>query len=104
MARVVSKDQRLLAAKIREDWERIRFEEEAIRSELGLRIKALTSQQADLVPARERHVGFNSCRNCGMKNWFGGPDRDRTGDLMNAIHARSQLRYRPTQGEDEPQL
>jgi len=26
----------------------------------------------------------------------GGPDRDRTGDLMNAIHARSQLRYRPT--------
>ena len=29
----------------------------------------------------------------------GGPDRDRTGDLMNAIHARSQLRYRPTLGE-----
>jgi hypothetical protein len=26
----------------------------------------------------------------------GGPDRDRTGDLMNAIHARSQLRHRPT--------
>src|SRR5437773_3400562 len=26
----------------------------------------------------------------------GGPDRDRTGDLMNAIHARSQLRYWPT--------
>src|SRR6185436_11904411 len=25
-----------------------------------------------------------------------GPDRDRTGDLMNAIHARSQLRYWPT--------
>ena len=25
----------------------------------------------------------------------GGPDRDRTGDLMNAIHARSQLRYWP---------
>ena len=25
-----------------------------------------------------------------------GPDRDRTGDLLNAIQARSQLRYRPT--------
>jgi hypothetical protein len=25
----------------------------------------------------------------------GGPDRDRTGDLVNAIHARSQLRYWP---------
>ena len=24
-----------------------------------------------------------------------GPDRDRTGDLLNAIQARSQLRYRP---------
>ena len=29
----------------------------------------------------------------------GGPDRDRTGDLMNAIHARSQLRYWPTCGK-----
>src|SRR5215472_3121086 len=28
-----------------------------------------------------------------------GPDRDRTGDLLNAIQARSQLRYRPTQGK-----
>ena len=25
----------------------------------------------------------------------GGPDRDRTGDLVNAIHARSQLRHWP---------
>ena len=36
----------------------------------------------------------------------GGPDRDRTGDLMNAIHARSQLRYWPTlqrsAARDEP--
>jgi hypothetical protein len=32
----------------------------------------------------------------------GGPDRDRTGDLMNAIHARSQLRYWPTRWEEEP--
>ena len=28
----------------------------------------------------------------------GGPDRDRTGDLVNAIHARSQLRHWPTLG------
>ena len=28
----------------------------------------------------------------------GGADRDRTGDLVNAIHARSQLRYSPTGG------
>ena len=27
--------------------------------------------------------------------FFGGADRDRTGDLLNAIQARSQLRYRP---------
>jgi hypothetical protein len=27
---------------------------------------------------------------------FGGPDRDRTGDLVNAIHARSHLRHWPT--------
>ena len=26
----------------------------------------------------------------------GGAGRDRTGDLVNAIHARSQLRYSPT--------
>ena len=29
----------------------------------------------------------------------GGPDRDRTGDLLNAIQARSQLRYRPPREE-----
>ena len=28
----------------------------------------------------------------------GGPDRDRTGDLVNAIHARSQLRHWPLFG------
>src|SRR5215211_4120206 len=28
----------------------------------------------------------------------GGPDGSRTRDLMNAIHARSQLRYWPTDG------
>ena len=29
----------------------------------------------------------------------GGAGRDRTGDLVNAIHARSQLRYSPTEAE-----
>ena len=28
----------------------------------------------------------------------GGPDRDRTGDLVNAIHARSHLRHWPMSG------
>jgi hypothetical protein len=32
----------------------------------------------------------------------GGPDRDRTGDLLNAIQARSQLRYRPFRCETNP--
>ena len=32
----------------------------------------------------------------GNKRLFGGAGRDRTGDLVNAIHARSQLRYSPT--------
>lgn len=31
----------------------------------------------------------------GREKRNGGPDRDRTGDLLNAIQARSQLRYRP---------
>src|SRR5437870_371617 len=34
----------------------------------------------------------------------GGPDRDRTGDLMNAIHARSQLRYWPTRGGERTSI
>jgi hypothetical protein len=34
----------------------------------------------------------------------GGPDRDRTGDLMNAIHARSQLRYWPIRVAAKPRL
>ena len=33
---------------------------------------------------------------CHARAKGGGPDRDRTGDLLNAIQARSQLRYRPT--------
>src|SRR5262245_34788818 len=39
-----------------------------------------------------------------MKRRFGGPDGSRTRDLMNAIHARSQLRYWPTQGRSDPQV
>ena len=32
----------------------------------------------------------------GNKRLFGGAGRDWTGDLVNAIHARSQLRHSPT--------
>ena len=38
------------------------------------------------------------------KELVGGPDRDRTGDLMNAIHARSQLRYWPISARGKLQL
>ena len=31
---------------------------------------------------------------------FGGPGRDRTGDLFHAMEARSQLRHRPTLRRD----
>jgi hypothetical protein len=31
---------------------------------------------------------------------FGGADRDRTDDLLNAIQALSQLSYGPTPGKD----
>jgi hypothetical protein len=32
---------------------------------------------------------------------FGGADRDRTDDLLNAIQALSQLSYGPTTGRTE---
>ena len=40
-------------------------------------------------------------RFCGFRRQlyverFGGPGRDRTGDLFHAMEARSQLRHRPT--------
>jgi hypothetical protein len=35
----------------------------------------------------------------GREKRVGGPDGSRTRDLMNAIHARSQLRYWPTAGD-----
>jgi hypothetical protein len=42
-------------------------------------------------------------RSARPKTKVGGPDRDRTGDLLNAIQARSQLRYRPTR-EERPSI
>src|SRR5205823_12491416 len=49
---------------------------------------------------RHNAAGFQLLKPCfGAGKRFGGPDRDRTGDLMNAIHARSQLRYWPTLSE-----
>src|SRR5205814_6158122 len=41
---------------------------------------------------------FLSKSNDNGKMKVGGPDGSRTRDLMNAIHARSQLRYWPTLG------
>ena len=42
-----------------------------------------------------------SCMLLNHPGWcFGGPDRDRTGDLFHAMEARSQLRHRPTFGKD----
>jgi hypothetical protein len=54
--------------------------------------------------ARIHSEGWLAIRSSLCEVWRakdGGPDRDRTGDLMNAIHARSQLRYWPTFGEEK---
>ncbi len=52
---------------------------------------------------RRNAAGFQLLEPCfGVEKRIGGPDRDRTGDLMNAIHARSQLRYWPTFWEGNP--
>ena len=45
-------------------------------------------------PAGFQLLGFGF----GREKRIGGPDGSRTRDLMNAIHARSQLRYWPTLG------
>jgi hypothetical protein len=37
-----------------------------------------------------------------MAQRFGGPGRDRTGDLFHAMEARSQLRHRPTIEAEKP--
>ncbi len=37
----------------------------------------------------------------GVVYKFGGPGRDRTGDLFHAMEARSQLRHRPTLRKDD---
>src|ERR1039458_30275 len=36
------------------------------------------------------------CKRLIMGGLLGGPDRDRTDDLLHAMEARSQLRHRPT--------
>jgi hypothetical protein len=75
------------------------------------RERAPTHRQAlgrVLFPARVQFDGVS----CQTATWiqrfgrifgggigFGGPDRDRTGDLLNAIQARSQLRHRPTRAK-----
>jgi hypothetical protein len=59
---------------------------------LGARARdARPTGRTDAEELRERFA-----KSADEKQLNGGPDRDRTGDLMNAIHARSQLRYWPT--------
>src|SRR5688572_33111195 len=47
---------------------------------------------------RQWPANRSSRSGCQARAKVGGPDRDRTGDLVNAIHARSQLRYWPILG------
>jgi hypothetical protein len=39
---------------------------------------------------------FKNCQTSDLLRIFGGADRDRTDDLLNAIQALSQLSYGPT--------
>src|SRR5437588_8820751 len=41
-------------------------------------------------------TGKLGCLKKKEKKLYGGPGRDRTGDLFHAMEARSQLRHRPT--------
>ncbi len=67
----------------------------------GIRRPAFASRRRGILRASlTRWVYRAEARRRRAKD--GGPDRDRTGDLMNAIHARSQLRYWPTW--DVPEL
>ena len=60
----------------------------------GVRNRALHQATA---PQAVKGLGLDQllAEDRAMEMKGGGPDRDRTGDLLNAIQARSQLRYRP---------
>ena len=62
-------------------------------------LRARVLAEALLRCARSSQTRQRACRAVARRRRAkdGGPDRDRTGDLLNAIQARSQLRYRPTQ-------
>lgn len=62
------------------------------RREVRLRARGATARQPSR--ADDSLVYRAEARRSRAK--AGGPDRDRTGDLLNAIQARSQLRYRPS--------
>ena len=72
----------------------------AVRSQFGFKLESVWNQRfiavanSPIEPANRLRLS-----NFLENQKYGGPDRDRTGDLMNAIHARSQLRYWPTFGE-----
>ena len=70
----------------------------ALIGTVHLRCYAATVDILRLAVARcEARQGINGSPSVARQRRAkdGGPDRDRTGDLLNAIQARSQLRYRP---------
>jgi CheY-like chemotaxis protein len=74
----------------------------AIRAEFhDARIIVLTTYEGDAHILRAVKAGAQGYLPEGRAK-VGGPDRDRTGDLLNAIQARSQLRYRPSLVRSEP--
>jgi hypothetical protein len=55
-------------------------------------------QNTDNLREREILHDFHELPNLFRRGFFGGADRDRTDDLLNAIQALSQLSYGPTTG------
>ena len=53
-------------------------------------------QNTDNFRVRRICITFKNCQIYVFGNDFGGADRDRTDDLLNAIQALSQLSYGPT--------
>src|SRR5678816_3075638 len=52
--------------------------------------------------AVHRHVSafIGAILSCFLSGFAGGGNRDRTGDLLHAMQALSQLSYTPTQGRE----
>ena len=55
-------------------------------------------QNTDNLRTERFCMTFTNCQISNLLDIFGGADRDRTDDLLNAIQALSQLSYGPTIG------